>query len=74
MRRLHYLFRRRLGMSVDDAEALPWWEWRLLVEGLDEEGRAAAGEEPRAAPDGRAEYDRFDSAGFTVRRADLEEG
>lgn len=32
-----YVFRRRFGMSVEETRALPWWERRLLIEGLQAE-------------------------------------
>ncbi len=32
-----YIFRRRLGMSVEETRALPWWQRRLYLEGLDME-------------------------------------
>lgn len=45
-------------MSVEDVDALPWWQWRLYLEGLDEEARANSGEKPvrtrRSIPIGAA--------------------
>ncbi len=38
-RNVLYIFRRRLGMGVDDVRALPWYEKRLLLEGLYQEFR-----------------------------------
>ena len=32
---MRYLFRRHLGMSLEEAtETLPWWEFDLYVSGL----------------------------------------
>lgn len=32
---MRYLFRRHLGLSLEDAsETLPWWEFDLCVSGL----------------------------------------
>lgn len=52
-------------MSVADADALVWWEWRLLLEGLEEEARVMSGEEPEREV--RSEPERFTRAGFTTR-------
>lgn len=59
-------------MSVTDVNGLPWWEWRLLIEGLDGEIRAMAGEPPIDVPAGPAEahdrdVERFTHAGITFR-------
>ena len=59
-------------MSVEDWNKLPWWEQRLLLEGLEEEelivmtpapptGPVSWEEDPVGAPD-----DDFRSMGFTV--------
>ena len=34
---VYYAFRRHLGMSSAQVEALPWWERRYLIEKLNEE-------------------------------------
>lgn len=34
---LYYAFRRHLGMSRAEVDALPWWEHRFLVEKMNEE-------------------------------------
>lgn len=36
-RSVYYLARRRLGLSVREWDALPWWQSRLYLEGLSEE-------------------------------------
>lgn len=59
-------------MSVADVDALSWWEWRLLIEGLDAEARANAGEPQVDTPAGPAEahdrdVQRFTHAGITFR-------
>lgn len=33
-RRTLYLFRRRLGITPEEARRLPWWEWKMYVDGL----------------------------------------
>ncbi len=33
-RRTWYLFKRRLGMSIAEARALPWWEFKVYLDGL----------------------------------------
>lgn len=33
----YYLFRRHLGMTRQEVDALPWWETRFLVEKMNEE-------------------------------------
>lgn len=32
-----YLAKRRLGFSIDEWEALPWWQQMVYLEGLGEE-------------------------------------
>jgi hypothetical protein len=40
-----YLARRYFGMSMEEWEALPWWQPRALREGLENEGILKGGEE-----------------------------
>lgn len=68
-RLLLYLLCSRLGLSVSEAKALPWWEYDLLIEGIawDLERQAnlagAGGEETEHVDD-------VADLGFNVRSVD----
>lgn len=53
-----YVARRRLGFSINEWLALPWWQRRVYIEGANDEAEAraeAAGEQsptPLATPSG----------------------
>jgi hypothetical protein len=46
-----YVARRKLGLSPDEWEALPWWTQRLYIDGLLNEGMLEMGEQPENDPD-----------------------
>lgn len=54
------MIRRHLGFTIDEWQALPWWQQRLYMEGFAEEqpwrapGDAAAGDGTAGSPAGGA--------------------
>lgn len=68
-----YLVRRRLGFSVDEWQALPWWQQNLYLDGLIKElsresGKGAPGASSSFVAAGPGASAQLAALGVTVQR------